>query len=223
MSDNTTTKPGCFITIEGVEGVGKTTNIEFIAEYLSLRGRAPLLTREPGGTDIAEKIRELLLNKSDEALNDDAELLLVFAARAQHLSRVIQPAISHGEWVVCDRFTDATYAYQGGGRGLSEERITQLENWVQGELRPDFTLLLDLPVEIGLERAGQRSAPDRFESERIDFFERVRAAYLKRAAQYPNQFKIVDASQSIEGVQRQLEVILEDICNQWERAGGISH
>lgn len=202
---------GCFITIEGVEGVGKTTNIQFIAEFLRSRQLQLLLTREPGGTPIAEQIRDLLLTKSDEPLNDDAELLLVFAARAQHLAQVIKPALARGEWVVCDRFTDATYAYQGGGRGFSMPHIAQLEQWVQQDLRPDITLLLDLPVEIGLARAKQRSDPDRFESERTEFFERVRDTYLERARQFPDQYRIIDASRTLPEVQEQLAGVLTDL------------
>ncbi len=202
---------GCFITIEGVEGVGKTTNIQFIAEFLRSRQLQLLLTREPGGTPIAEQIRDLLLTKSDEPLNDDAELLLVFAARAQHLAQVIKPALARGEWVVCDRFTDATYAYQGGGRGFSMPHIAQLEQWVQQDLRPDITLLLDLPVEVGLARAKQRSDPDRFESERTEFFERVRDTYLERARQFPDQYRIIDASRTLPEVQEQLAGVLTDL------------
>jgi dTMP kinase len=208
MSHN---NPGCFITIEGVEGVGKTTNIQFIAEFLRSRALQLLLTREPGGTPIAEQIRNLLLTKGDEPLNDDAELLLVFAARAQHLAQVIKPALARGEWVVCDRFTDATYAYQGGGRGFSMPHIAELEQWVQQDLRPDITLLLDLPVEIGLARAKQRSDPDRFESERTEFFERVRDTYLARARQFPGQFRIIDASRTLPEVQEQLAGVLTDL------------
>ena len=208
MNHNNT---GCFITIEGVEGVGKTTNIQFIAEFLRSRPLQLLLTREPGGTPIAEQIRDLLLTKSDEPLNDDAELLLVFAARAQHLAQVIKPALARGEWVVCDRFTDATYAYQGGGRGFSMPHIAQLEQWVQQDLRPDITLLLDLPVEVGLARAKQRSDPDRFESERTEFFERVRDTYLERARQFPDQYRIIDASRTLPEVQEQLAGVLTEL------------
>ena len=208
MNHNNT---GCFITIEGVEGVGKTTNIQFIAEFLRSRPLQLLLTREPGGTPIAEQIRDLLLTKSDEPLNDDAELLLVFAARAQHLAQVIKPALARGEWVVCDRFTDATYAYQGGGRGFSMPHIAQLEQWVQQDLRPDITLLLDLPVEVGLARAKQRSDPDRFESERTEFFERVRDTYLERARQFHDQYRIIDASRTLPEVQEQLAGVLTEL------------
>lgn len=202
---------GCFITIEGVEGVGKTTNMQFVADCLRRYSLRLVVTREPGGTPIAEKIRELLLTREDEPLHDDAELLLVFAARAQHLARVVKPALARGEWVVCDRFTDATYAYQGGGRGLSIPRIAELERWVQQDLRPDLTLLLDLPVEIGLARAKLRSDPDRFESERQEFFERVRNTYLERARQYPRQYRVIDASRPLADVQDQVAGVLMEL------------
>ncbi|WP_455207330.1 dTMP kinase, partial [Kaarinaea lacus] len=173
-----------------------------------------VITREPGGTPLAEKIRDLLLDKNHTSMSDDTELLLMFAARAQHINELIKPAIAAGRWVICDRFTDATYAYQGGGRGIARERIAQLEQWVQGELRPDLTLLLDLPVEQGLARAGQRGDLDRFEQEKSGFFERVRAAYLDRARQFPNQYRIIDASQDIEDVQRQIHKILNAFSHQ---------
>jgi len=202
---------GKFITIEGVEGVGKTTSIAFIEQYFKQSGQAILLTREPGGTPLAEKIRELLLDARQTSMGDDTELLLMFAARAQHLKEKIIPALEAGEWVICDRFTDATYAYQGGGRGISTQRIAQLEKWVQGELRPDVTLLLDLPVELGLKRAGERSTPDRFEQEKQAFFERVRASYLAMAEQEPQRYRIIDASGSIEEVQSRIKQVLDEI------------
>lgn len=199
---------GVFITVEGVEGVGKTTNMAFVQSFLQSHGVNLTVTREPGGTPLAEQIRELLLNHNDEALDEDAELLLVFAARAQHLSQLIKPTLARGNWVLSDRFTDATYAYQGGGRGLSLELIAQLEQSVQGELRPDLTLLLDLPVELGLARAGQRGELDRFEREQQAFFERVRAAYLERAAAEPKRFVIIDASQPLDQVQKDIVAAL---------------
>ncbi|MEZ5525689.1 MAG: dTMP kinase [Pseudomonadales bacterium] len=199
---------GVFITVEGVEGVGKTTNMAFVQSFLQSHGVNLTVTREPGGTPLAEQIRELLLNHNDEALDEDAELLLVFAARAQHLSQLIKPTLARGNWVLSDRFTDATYAYQGGGRGLSLELIAQLEQSVQGELRPDLTLLLDLPVELGLARAGQRGELDRFEREQQAFFERVRAAYLERAAAEPKRFVIIDASQPLDQVQKDIAAAL---------------
>ena len=173
---------GRFITLEGTEGVGKSTNLRFIESVLQQHQIRYQLTREPGGTPLAEQVRELLLANRDEDVADDAELLLVFAARAQHLDQVIRPTLAEGRWVLCDRFTDATFAYQGGGRGLSKVMISQLEAMVQRGLQPDLTILLDLPVDIGLARARQRGDLDRFENERMAFFEQVRDAYLERAA-----------------------------------------
>jgi len=188
---------GKFITIEGGEGVGKSTQIAALRDYLGERGRSVVVTREPGGTPRAERIRELLLETSTEPMPPTCELLLVFAARATHLANVIEPALARGQWVVCDRFTDATYAYQGGGRGLNVQHIATLEAIVQGELCPDLTLLLDVTLEVSAARASQRNsaagAADRFEREQRDFFERVRAAYLARAAQQPDRFAIIDA------------------------------
>lgn len=205
-----TPRHGKFITLEGAEGVGKTTNREFIRRCIEESGRAVIVTREPGGTPLAEQIRSLLLECREEGMTSDAELLLMFAARAEHLARVIRPALEAGEWVLCDRFTDATYAYQGGGRGIANQRIAALEEWVQGALRPDLTLLLDLPVAEGLQRAGQRSVPDRFESEQAAFFERVRQAYLVLAQQYPARYRVIDAAQSLETVQKRIHNVLTD-------------
>lgn len=201
---------GRFITLEGSEGAGKSTALIAVREWLDKQQLNAVVTREPGGTPLAEKIRELLLDKNHVAMADDTELLLMFAARAQHLDELIKPALAEGKWVVCDRFTDATYAYQGGGRHISMDRIAQLEQWVQGELRPDLTLLLDLPVEQGLARIDQRGALDRFEQEQKDFFERVRNAYLDRARQYPRQFRIIDASRNIDAVRRQIHRQLDE-------------
>jgi len=200
---------GVFITVEGVEGVGKTTNMAFIQQYLKSHQVELTVTREPGGTPLAEEIRGLLLANHEEVLNNDAELLLVFAARAQHLGLLIKPALAQGNWVLSDRFTDATYAYQGGGRGLSIAMIAELEQAVQGDLRPDLTLLLDVPVEIGLARAGQRGELDRFEREKQAFFEKVRNTYLERAAAEPQRFCIIDASQPLEAVQADIEAALQ--------------
>lgn len=208
---------GLFITLEGPEGAGKSTNREFIAEHLRQRGIDVLLTREPGGTPLAERIRELLLAPSDEIMDSDTELLLVFAARAQHLAGVIRPALARGAVVLCDRFTDATYAYQGGGRGLPLQRIEQLENFVQGQLRPDLTLIFDLPVQIGLSRAAARGRLDRFEQEGLGFFEDVRHAYLERARQAPARYRVIDAGQPLAAVQRDLQALLPEIL---ERVGG---
>lgn len=197
-----------FITFEGGEGAGKTTQLAFMREYLEQAGCRVVVTREPGGTALGEEIRALLLGHRDDGMALTTETLLMFAARAEHLERVIRPALAQGDWVLCDRFTDATYAYQGGGRGLSLEQIATLEMWVQGDLRPDLTLLFDLPVEVGLARAGKRSAADRFEQEDRKFFERVRATYLERAWQNPDRYRIVNANQPIEAVQREVESIL---------------
>lgn len=202
---------GLFITLEGPEGAGKSTNREYLAEHLRAQGLDVLLTREPGGTPLAERIRELLLAPSDEAMDADTELLLVFAARAQHLAQVIRPALARGAIVLCDRFTDATYAYQGGGRGLSVERIATLEQFVQGDLHPDLTLVFDLPVEIGLSRAAARGRLDRFEQEGQAFFQAVRQAYLARAAADPDRYRLVDAAQPLAQVQRALDVMLPQI------------
>jgi len=199
---------GLFITLEGPEGAGKSTNREYLAERLRAAGIEVLLTREPGGTPLAERIREVLLTPGDEVMNPDTELLLVFAARAQHLAEVIRPALARGAVVLCDRFTDSTYAYQGGGRGLSVERIATLEQFVQGELRPDLTLVFDLPVEVGLARASARGRLDRFELEGRVFFDAVRQAYLKRAAADPARYLLVDASQPLTQVQQALDALL---------------
>ena len=199
---------GLFITLEGGEGAGKTTSIAFVRAFLEQAGRKVLVTREPGGTPLGEKIRALLL-EGREDMHADTELLLMFAARAEHVARVVQPALAAGTDVVCDRFTDATYAYQGGGRGVAATRIAALEEWVQQGLRPDLTLLLDIPVEQGLARAGQRSAPDRFEREARAFFERVREAYLAIAAREPQRVKVIDASKDLAQVEQQLRAVLE--------------
>lgn len=199
---------GLFITLEGPEGAGKSTNREYLAERLRERGIEVQLTREPGGTPLAERIRELLLDPSDEKMAVDTELLLVFAARAQHIAQVIRPALERGAVVLCDRFTDATYAYQGGGRGLPVERIAQLESFVQGGLQPDLTLVFDLPVEIGLSRAAARGRLDRFEQEGRAFFEAVRNTYLDRAHAEPGRYHIVDAAQPLAEVQRDLDKLL---------------
>lgn len=198
-----------FITLEGGEGAGKSTSLAFIRDYFASRGLPLVVTREPGGTPLAEQLRELLLQKRDEKVAPDAELLLMFAARAQHIAHVIAPALARGEWVLCDRFTDATYAYQGGGRGLSMARIAELEALVQGHLRPDLTLLLDLPVAQGLARAGERAEKDRFESEQDAFFERVRSTYRARAAAEPGRFRVIDASRPLAEVQAALQAALD--------------
>ena len=202
---------GKFITLEGGEGVGKTTNLSFISSYLQNHGIDVIVTREPGGTRLAEKIRELLLDSNNESISESAELLLMFAARAQHIKHVIEPALSQGKWVLCDRFTDATYAYQGGGRNMNMSTIEWLENLVQGTLRPDLTLLLDAPVEVGIERARDRGQLDRFESEKIDFFERVRQSYLRQAELYPERIKLIKADQPLSDVQNKLIDVLRPL------------
>ena len=191
--------PGRFLTIEGIEGVGKTTQVARLSQALHQRGIAHVVTREPGGTPLAERIREIVLNARDETLPPRAELLLMFAARAVHLQNLVEPNLAAGRWVLCDRFTDATYAYQGGGRGMRSEDIRMLETLVQGARRPDLTVLLDAPVEQALQRARQRNAgavTDRFESERAEFFERVRGAYRARAAAEPGRIASIDAGES---------------------------
>lgn len=195
---------GRFITLEGSEGSGKSTNLAYIEQRLKAAGKDVVLTREPGGTPLAEQIRELLLDHRQAAMGSDTELLLMFAARAQHLEEKIRPALEAGRWVLCDRFTDATYAYQGAGRGIDADRIAILETWVQRGLTPDLTFFLDVPVAIGLERAGRRGELDRFEREQQVFFERVRSGYLARAAAEPGRFRVIDASQSLPDVQTQI-------------------
>ncbi|MEQ8408402.1 MAG: dTMP kinase [Gammaproteobacteria bacterium] len=201
---------GKFITIEGVEGVGKSTQLAAIQRLLESRGIDYHLTREPGGTQISESIRELILSLSDEDVDANCELLLIFAARAQHIAQVIEPRLAAGQWVLCDRFTDATYAYQGGGRQLGVERIAELEAMVQGELRPDITVLLDLEPQIGLARAAQRGALDRIESEQADFFTRVRDTYLALAQQHAERFLVIDASAELVDVEQELLARLTD-------------
>jgi len=199
---------GLFITLEGSEGAGKSTNLEFIHDYLIKAGHKVLQTREPGGTPLSESIREMLLSHDYEGMDADTELLLVFAARAEHLKKVIIPALNRGETVLCDRFTDATYAYQGAGRGISLQRIADLETWVQGELRPDLTVFLDVPVEIGMKRASNRSAPDRFETEQMSFFDRIRQGYLQQSNNEPERYRVIDASTDLVGVQAQISTVL---------------
>lgn len=203
--------PGRFITLEGGEGVGKSSNLEFIRRRLERAGKSVVVTREPGGTALGEQIRVLLLDHRRDGMSVDAELLLMFAARAEHLAQVIRPALEAGKWVLCDRFTDATYAYQGGGRGIAETRIADLETWVQGSLRPDLTLLLDATVAVGLARAGRREeAADRFEREQAAFFERVRRTYLQMAERFPERYRVIDAGQSLAAVQEQLSRELDN-------------
>mgnify|MGYP000689049199 CR=1 FL=1 len=205
---------GRFITLEGGEGAGKSSNLAWLAERLREAGVTVTLTREPGGTELAERIRQVLLDPGSETMDDTTELLLVFAARAQHLAALIRPALERGEWVLCDRFMDATWAYQGAGRGLDESRIAALQSLVLEGLVPHRTVLFDVPVAEGLARAGKRSRPDRIEREQVAFFERVRQCYLERAAAEPERFRVVDAGVSLDQVRAQLEQHLEEML-QW--------
>ncbi len=202
---------GRFITIEGIEGVGKSSNLEFVRQQLDVAGKEVIVTREPGGTPLGEQIRHLLLDHKHDGMASDTELLLMFAARAEHIAKVIRPCLARGQWVLCDRFTDATYAYQGGGRGIPWDRVATLETWVQGELRPDVTLLLDAPVPLALERAGKRSEPDRFEKERAAFFEGVRDAYQKMACLDGDRYRVINAAQSLADVQREIAQVLKPL------------
>ncbi|MDQ2069259.1 dTMP kinase [Natronospira sp. AB-CW4] len=221
MTEAPEMRRGCFLTVEGGEGVGKSSNMAFIADCLRERGITVRQTREPGGTPFAEAVRQLLLDRESAPMPDEAELLLIFAARASHVRDVIKPALARGEWVLCDRFTDASYAYQGAGRELGEEAVAWLEQWVQGSLRPDLTLLLDAPVAVGFARADQRGARDRFESEVEAFFERIRQAYLARARAEPERFRVVDASHGLQAVQGQIQALLDDYLKQWQVSGTI--
>ena len=203
-------KKGLFITLEGIEGAGKSTVVDFIEDFLTKEGHDVIKTREPGGTVIGEQIREILLKNENYTLTYDTELLLVFSARAQHIQEVILPALSSGKTILCDRFTDASYAYQGGGRGIDESRINLLEKWVQGDLRPNLTLLFDLDVSIGMQRTKKRSDADRFEREEIIFFEKIRNTYLERAKKEPQRFRIINSALSLENVKEQIVTILKD-------------
>ena len=204
---------GKFITVEGIEGVGKSTNVDFLATAIKEQGFEVICTREPGGTPIAERIRQILLEHGEEPLPDIAELLLFFASRALHISNKIRPALAAGKWVICDRFTDASRAYQGAGRGFDLQRINLLADWVQDELQPDMTLLLDAPAEIGMQRAEQRGATDRLESEQISFYKRVRAGYLALAEAHPERFCVVDAARPLPEVQASIAAALKQSLN----------
>ncbi len=201
---------GHFISLEGVEGVGKTTNLKFIVDYLSDQGITVIQTREPGGTLSGERIRDLLLDPDIDLL-DDTELLLMFASRAELVKKTIQPALARGDWVVSDRFTDASFAYQGGGRQLGFRRVASLESWVLGTFKPDTTLFLDLPVQKGLDRLNERSHKDRIELESTEFFDRVRAAYHQRIAEQPSRFRVIDASVPLSAVQSDIKSVLDDV------------
>lgn len=201
-----------FITIEGIEGAGKSTQLAFIQRFLSDNDKQLTVTREPGGTELGEQIRTLLLTPTDTGMSIDTELLLMFSARAEHVAQVIKPALERGEWVLSDRFTDATFAYQGGGRGIDQQRITELADWTLNGLQPDLTLLFDLPVEVGQRRVLSRNQDiDRFEQEKVDFFDKVRNCYLQRAKQEPERIKRIDASQSISDIERQITTILQPL------------
>lgn len=199
---------GKFITLEGVDGAGKSTHIPAIADLLRARGKEVLLTREPGGTPLGEKLRELLLH---EAMHPETESLLMFAARREHIEQVIKPALARGVYVISDRFTDASFAYQCGGRGVAVGKIEQLESWVQDGFQPDLTLLFDVPVSVSTQRLAGTRDPDRFERENRDFFERIRQAYLQRAAQHPRRFHVIDSQKTIVEVRLELEEIISTI------------
>jgi dTMP kinase len=201
---------GKFISLEGVDGAGKSTHLTWLVARLRAQGKTVVQTREPGGTPLGEKLRELLLS---EPMHLETEALLMFAARREHLAQVIVPALERGDWVVCDRFTDASFAYQGGGRGLAVEKLVRLEQWVQSGLNPDLTLLFDVPVEVAFGRVQSMGRElDRFEQEKTDFFDRVRAAYLQRAAGEPGRMKVVDATKSIDAIEKELEEVLASVC-----------
>jgi dTMP kinase len=202
---------GRFITVEGIEGAGKSTQMDVLRRFLDAKGIPVVMTREPGGTPLGEAVRALLLNPENGGMAADAELLLVFAARAEHLHKVVSPTLESGNWVLSDRFTDATYAYQGGGRGIAQARIAALEQWVQGDLRPDLTLLLDVTVETGMARITARGQPDRFEREDGAFFQRIRDNYLQRAAAEPRRFRRIDASAPLERVSQEVCDRLEEL------------
>ena len=202
---------GLFITVEGSEGAGKTTAMDYLEAVLRREGVELFRTREPGGTHLGERLRGILLDPDGETITPMAELLMIFAARAQHITQHVKPALARGQWVLCDRFTDATYAYQGAGRELGAAAVAQLEDLVQGGFRPDITLLMDLPVEDGLARARERGDFDRFEREDLAFFERVRAAYLSRAARGGGRYQVIDASAALEDVRAKLEVFVREL------------
>jgi dTMP kinase len=191
---------GRFITFEGIEGAGKSTQLERLVRRVREAGQELLVTREPGGTSLGERLRELLLDPSIGTMAAETELLLIFAARAEHLRNRIEPALARGAWVFCDRFTDASFAYQGAGRGLGADKVAVLEDWLQGDLRPDLVLLFDVPAQLGLERAVKRGKRDRMESEDLAFFERAREAYLERARSDPERYRVIDGSEDLEAV-----------------------
>ncbi|MHB1233426.1 MAG: dTMP kinase [Burkholderiales bacterium] len=199
---------GKFITLEGIDGAGKSTHLAFIAEYLRATGKQVVVTREPGGTPLGEMLRDLVLS---QAMHVETETLIMFASRREHIDKVIVPALEKGIWIISDRFTDATYAYQGGGRGIAAERLKMLENWVQGSLQPDLTFLFDVPIEVSRERLALNMSLDRFEQEKQEFFMRVRAAYLACAAAQPQRIRVIDSSRSIADIQTELTGLLEHV------------
>lgn len=215
MTGSGQAKRARFITLEGIEGVGKSTHLKFIANWLRAQGIKPLVTREPGGTKLADEIRRLLLTPRNQPVTPMAELLLMFAARASHVEQVVRPALISGRWVLCDRFTDASYAYQGGGRRLPQRQIAALEHMVTRGLKPDLTLLLDAPVRVGMMRVRQRGARDRFELERQAFFERVRRVYLRRARNEPRRVCIIRADISLSAVREQIRNVLQQRVQSW--------
>jgi dTMP kinase len=204
-------RSGKFITIDGVEGAGKSTQITFIRDYLQNKGINVLLTREPGGTELGEKIRAILLDTDTQSMHPDTELLLMFAARNEHIQRTIKPALERGDWVLSDRFTDASYAYQGGGRGVEMARISQLEKWTLQDFMPDMTLLLDVPIELGMARVESRGKKDRIELEAMDFFQRVRQIYQARSVQFPRRIKLINAAKTAENTSQQIQIILDTL------------
>ncbi|HUW49815.1 MAG TPA: dTMP kinase [Sulfuricella sp.] len=197
-----------FISLEGIDGAGKSTHLNWLAEHLRHRGLNVLVTREPGGTPLGEALREMLLH---QAMHLETEALLMFAARREHLDKVIVPALQEGTWVISDRFTDASFAYQGGGRGLDEAKLKTLEAWVQQDLQPDLTLLFDVSVEVSQQRLSQNISLDRFEQEKQDFFQRVRDAYLKRARQFPERIRVIDSGRTLSEIQADLEHVFSSI------------
>ncbi len=198
-----------FITFEGVDGAGKSTHVATVAQFLRERGKTVITTREPGGTVLGEKLRELLLH---EPMHLETEALLMFASRREHIAQVIAPALARGDWVISDRFTDASFAYQGGGRHLSLDKLRVLEQWVHADLQPDLTLLFDVPLDVARQRLDQTRSLDKFEKEKKDFFTAVRDVYLQRAAQFPERIRVIDSTQPLDAVSRQLEQLIADLC-----------
>ena len=203
--------PGKFITLEGIDGAGKSTHLRGLEKILGEKGKTVIVTREPGGTSVGEALRELLLD-SNRAMHAETEALLMFAARREHLDKIILPALARGDWVISDRFTDASFAYQGGGRGLATQKLDKLEQWVQGEFQPDLTLYFDVAVEVGRQRISAIKSADRFEKEQDEFFRRVREAYLERAHKFPHRIKVIDSNQPLDIVKNSLDEIISSVC-----------